>query len=637
VPLEPLRLPDDFWERDDVEAALTAPKIFTALFKLLKDEDVSQTQIAVACDLSQSMVSQIQTGKHEPAHHTVRLRIADGLNMPDRARLVLFRLAQVDPQPTPGTAPATNSDPDPDADLSDSGSPLPPLTVFGHLLQEENLSQEEAAAKLGIGIRQVSRYVRKRPTDPTKVRPTTRRALQAHFGKTVHELLQTWHSEADSSPEPSTDTIIPTNPQSSVAPDVETTSVIEPQFDQGFAGLDHALTPDVRDEADPGAPSRLEDARLWLPADTINSLRRITQGDLSLNRRQAASTLASLIFGAPLLELLEPWLVSFDQPRAADRPSGIGYEEVTNIENAALLFRSWNHQFGGGLRRKAVVGLLSDVADELDYHSHPDSLKRRLFGTMALLSATAASMSWDSGNGPLAQKYYIMALRAVKESGDRAFGANVLAAMARQLLYLGRPTEALELVRLAQDGARGHATPKVYAMLHTREAWAYANQGRIEAFRRATGKAEDALTNASPDAEPPWIVYFDEAELAGVTGGRLLELAHRKRLPANQASDHIQRAIAIRQSGSLRSSALDQVGLAEARLVQGHAEEASRLGHEAIDTVAQTHSHRARVKLAELYTYTEAHAKVPSVAELRGRIRDLLPIRPGQYSEDNLA
>jgi hypothetical protein len=66
----------------------------------------------------------------------------------------------------------------------------------------------------------------------------------------------------------------------------------------------------------------------------------------------------------------------------------------------------------------------------------------------------------------------------------------------------GHPGDALELVRLALDHSTGYATASVRSMLYTREAWAYAKLGRISAFRRATSRAEDALTEAKPAEDP---------------------------------------------------------------------------------------------------------------------------------------
>lgn len=394
---------------------------------------------------------------------------------------------------------------------------------------------------------------------------------------------------------------------------------------------DQTGSPDTGSMPEPGRALAIPgdvDVSLWaVPTDTAEIVSHFTRTDFMLDRREAMRNLAVVAFGGALLEPLERWLSRAPEKSDGGRPGAIGYQEVEQIEHAAQLFRRWDDQFGGGLRRKAVVGQLNEVAEILR-DSHPAEIRRRLFGAMAQLSETAAIMSWDSGQQALAQRYYVLALRSAKPAGDPAFGANVLAGMARQLLYLNHTSDALELVRLAQDSSAGHATPTVRAMLHTREAWAYAKQGRISAFRRATGKAEEAFIRARSAEDPPWIKYFDAAELAGTTGGRLLDLAHHNYELAHETADHIERAVALRRPDRLRSSALDQIGLAETRLIQGEMEEASRLGHEAVTVVERTPSDRVRRKLAELYHYSAAHAGVPVIADLRDRMRSLSILSP---------
>ncbi len=363
----------------------------------------------------------------------------------------------------------------------------------------------------------------------------------------------------------------------------------------------------------------------WHSSETAAVLSAFARQDLSLDRRKFTRLVASVAMGASLLEPLEQWLTHDQTPRIGRRPSPAQFHDVEHIEHAARLFRSWDNQFGGGLRRKAVVGQLSEVADLVRDGAYAPALTRRLFGAMAQLAETAATMSWDCGQGPLAQRYYLLALRASTESGDREFGANILAGMARQLLYLDRANNALELVRLAQDGCPGHTVPTVRAMLMTRQAWAHAQLGRLGAFRRATSRAEDLLRDADQDeqASPYWIRYFDESELAGVTGGRLLKLAHTRPGLAPEAARYIERAIQLRPAAVLRSSALDHIGLAEARFLQGEAEEAARVGHRATEVAEQTNSHRVAVKLQELQGVL-ASTPTPAIKELRDRISDLL-------------
>ncbi len=400
-----------------------------------------------------------------------------------------------------------------------------------------------------------------------------------------------------------------------------------------WAGLWFTLPEDGRAVATTVPTSSLDShdafdpALLWAPADTIEIVSQFTRRDLTVDRRQAARAVASVAFGSDLLESLERWLTTPSEKPLQTRPGTIGYQEVAQIEHAARLFREWDDQFGGGLRRKAVVGQLNEVADLLR-DSHPAEIRRRLFGAMAQLAETAAIMSWDTGQHLLAQRYYVLALRAAKPAGDRAFAANIMAGMARQLLYLGHVSDALELIRVAQDSSAHVATPTIRAMLHTREAWGYAKQGRISAFRRATAKAEDALADAGPADDPHWITYFDAAELAGTTGGRLLDLAHEQAELADETATRIEQAITERGPGHLRSAALDHIGLAEARLIQGELEEAARLGHEAAAIVEQTRSDRVRVKLVELYQHTTARAAVPAIAGLRERVRSLVTASP---------
>jgi transcriptional regulator with XRE-family HTH domain len=364
----------------------------------------------------------------------------------------------------------------------------------------------------------------------------------------------------------------------------------------------------------------------WWEADSaVELIGKLSREDVALDRRRAAQAIGGFVFGAALLEPMDRWLSGLAQDRIPTRrmKPRLGEAEMAALENAAIVFREWDDQFGGGLRRRAVVGQLSEVA-ELVHESHGRTVNQRLYRVMAQLAQTVGTMSWDSGEAAAAQRYYLLALRAARHGGDFALSANVLASVARQLLYMDRPHDAMELVRLAQDTAAGKATAKVRAMLHTREAWAYAKQGRVTAFRRSTDRAHEALAENDREEEPSWIGYFGDAELAGVTGGRLLELAHGQPQMAAEAAGWIEQAVLLRGPGHLRSRSLDKVGIAEARLLEGEVDEAARLGHDALDSAEQTTSDRVRVKLAEFYQTTRDHRRVTAVAELRDRMRPLL-------------
>ncbi|MFF4696466.1 helix-turn-helix domain-containing protein [Streptomyces chattanoogensis] len=363
----------------------------------------------------------------------------------------------------------------------------------------------------------------------------------------------------------------------------------------------------------------------WRSDATVDLATHLTRSDLLMDRREATRAFAGVaLTGAALLDDLEGWL----QPAAAVDPPArrgrLGSQDVQALESTARAFRTWDHKRDGGLRPKAVLGQLSEVAGHLEEYQRPE-VESRLHGVMAQLAGTAATMAWDAGLQRRAQDYYRLALRSSHAGSDPVFGANVLAGMARQMLYSDRPQDALELVRLAQDGSREAAGPRVRAMLHTREAWAYAALGRVTAFRRATDQAAEALSTAAGGEEPYWIEYFNNAELAGVTGGRLLDLArHDPRQYAEDAANEIRDALARRGPEAGRSHALDSIGLAECLFLVGDVSGGVAQAHRALDAANNTRSKRVRDQLGNLYPYTVGHSAARAVGEVRARIRDLL-------------
>ncbi|MEU0744300.1 helix-turn-helix transcriptional regulator [Streptomyces sp. NPDC006134] len=370
--------------------------------------------------------------------------------------------------------------------------------------------------------------------------------------------------------------------------------------------------------------ARPTDEELWHSTVTVHMAAELTRSDLVMDRRAASRALAgAALTGAALLDSLEGWLQPASASESGRRQGRIGLREVQELEATAQAFRAWDHRFGGGLRRKAVVGQLNEVAGHLEEHQDPE-VERGLFRVMAYLSGTAATMAWDSGLQQQAQSYYLLALRAAHAGRDTGFGANVLAGMARQMLYQDRPQDALELVRLAQKGvSKAVAGARVRALLHTREAWAYAAMGRAAAFQRTTTEAQEALAEAGGD-EPYWIAYFDDAELAGVTGGRLLDLARTDPRQAEAAADAIRDALARRGPEAGRSHALDLIGLAECHFLMGDTTGAVEQTHRAVDAAAHTRSNRVRAQLGQLYPYTVGRSASRSVGEARARIRDAL-------------
>lgn len=108
----------------------------------------------------------------------------------------------------------------------------------------------------------------------------------------------------------------------------------------------------------------------WEPLRTVEDVDQFTLGDLML-RRDANNVLASLLVGGALTEPLERWVGDAAHLIEPKLPGALGVDEVHHIEAVAWALRHWENRFRLGIRRKAVIGQLNEVAELLkEGHSH---------------------------------------------------------------------------------------------------------------------------------------------------------------------------------------------------------------------------------------------------------------------------
>lgn len=87
--LEPIELPDWAWERAEVRQALRARDMCAVFRHVQQYAGASQARIATAAGMTQGRVNEIINGRREVSRLDVYERIANGLRMPDDARLLL--------------------------------------------------------------------------------------------------------------------------------------------------------------------------------------------------------------------------------------------------------------------------------------------------------------------------------------------------------------------------------------------------------------------------------------------------------------------------------------------------------------------------------------------------------------------
>ncbi|MEU4010421.1 transcriptional repressor NsdA [Streptomyces pseudogriseolus] len=382
----------------------------------------------------------------------------------------------------------------------------------------------------------------------------------------------------------------------------------------------------------------------WTGPQTVALLSEFSRSDLMLARRGFLGSSLALSAGPSLIEPMQRWLVPspsspLSRPEPDVAPSSarargrLSKPELDLLETTTVMFRQWDAQCGGGLRRKAVVGQLHEVTDLLQ-EPQPEATTKRLFKVAAELAELAGWMSYDVGLQPTAQKYFVLALHAAKEAGDRPLGSYVLSNMSRQMIHLGRPEDALELIHLAQYGSRDCASPRVQSMLYAMEARAYANMGQPGRCKRAVRMAEDTFAEAHEwdEPDPDWIRFFSEAELYAENSHSFRDLAYvagRSPTYASLAEPLMKRAVELfgREGGEhQRSYALNLIGIATVHLLQREPEQSTLLATEAIKAAKKVRSERVNTRIRKTVdTAVRDFGELAEVVELTERLAVELP------------
>ncbi|MFH8371078.1 hypothetical protein [Streptomyces sp. NPDC018031] len=385
-----------------------------------------------------------------------------------------------------------------------------------------------------------------------------------------------------------------------------------------------------------------DDGLPWAPDRVAAVLTEFTGMDLMFNRRGLVGAGAALAAGSALSSAMHDWLhtdpaLASDAPRFDDpfqagqagydryEAAPVGSQEIDALERSVEVFRAWDASRGGGLQRKAVVGQLNEVGGMLSFR-HPDHLQRRLWGVAANLAVLAGWMSHDVGLEPTAQKYFVIAAHAAREGGDRPRASEALSRAARQMVHLGRPDEALDLMKLARSGAGEQTLPRTRAMFATIEAWAQASLGRGQAVRRTLGEAEELFVSDKSDVPPPsWMQLFNEADLHGMEGLVYRTLAEHEPAAAGIAQKHAKEALRMREDGRDRSQIFDHISIASACFIGDDPEQADRYARMALLSIGDNSSHRTWDRLREMYRLTAQYSGYPRIKELREEIELALP------------
>jgi hypothetical protein len=363
-------------------------------------------------------------------------------------------------------------------------------------------------------------------------------------------------------------------------------------------------------------PPGLEFAPDWRHG--VDVAAELWRGDMQRRDLLQGAGFSAAAFMAPAMR----WLTS----PLDERPSGggerlVGEPDIDMVRQITGVYRTLDNQYGGGHVRESVVRFLDNEVAVLLRGRYDAHTGKALLSAAAEATQLAGWATYDLGMNGLAQQYMVQALRLAAAAGDRALGAEILAAMSHQAAYMRAAAEAVDLARAAGRVAADAGVAAIQAESAVLEAQGYAAGGDEAACAVALDRAERALDRADRTSEPQWIGYFDEAYLAAKFGHCFTALGR-----GDLAERFAVRSLEMDGRHYARGRQFNLVLLAVAHAQAGDPEQASVIGTQAAEAAEGLRSARARDYLKDLANRLAPHVGLPAVRTFEERVRSVLQL-----------
>ncbi|MEV4639817.1 hypothetical protein AB0J80_20970 [Actinoplanes sp. NPDC049548] len=207
-------------------------------------------------------------------------------------------------------------------------------------------------------------------------------------------------------------------------------------------------------------------------------------------------------------------------------PARVGRADVADLNRVIDGMERADHAAGGRtVVRTLALAQLSWAQETLRLSSFRAADVRTAWMTaVARLGRLAGFMCVDARDHRTARQTFLIALQIAAAADSWPSRLNVISGMVRQAVHLGDGRSALLLTTLARAG-ESSASLTTLAMLRVLEARAYGVLGRAAEAAAAVEAAESLFARRKPEDDPPWLWFYDEAQLLGDTGHALYPLA----------------------------------------------------------------------------------------------------------------
>ncbi|MEV7178620.1 tetratricopeptide repeat protein [Kitasatospora sp. NPDC093679] len=291
-------------------------------------------------------------------------------------------------------------------------------------------------------------------------------------------------------------------------------------------------------------------------------------------------------------------------------PRRVGQAEIEGVERAVREIRLLDDAQGADALFERAGQSLRSAYVLLNEGTYSASAERRLQSGAGELAISVGWLAHDSNRLADARSFYSEALATARMAGDAALEAHVFCNSAFLARDAGRPREALRAAQAGQAAAKGLGSARLLALLSLREAGGWAVLRDRPSCERALARASALFQRGPSEADPEWMSFFGEAELAGLEAQCWSALGEWE-----VAGRRAELAMALQEPQFVRNRALYTAELAHDRLGLGDLAGAAGHGSAAVVLLGGVRSARIRAMLAGTAGRLRGHGAVPEVAE----------------------
>ncbi|WAU79491.1 hypothetical protein O1Q96_06865 [Streptomyces sp. Qhu-G9] len=313
---------------------------------------------------------------------------------------------------------------------------------------------------------------------------------------------------------------------------------------------------------------------------------------------------------------LSPWGLAFGSAAAAaEHPvRRAGEAEAGALEEAVRKIRLLDDRHGAdGLYRRAAAPLRSAYA-LLDAGAARQATAERLHTGAGELAISVGWLAHDSGRFDDARSHYAEALATARVAGDPALEAHAFCNTSFLARDAGRPREAVRAAQAAQYAARPLGSARLLSLLSLREAGGWAGLADRTGCEQALTRAKALYGRGPCDADPEWMSFYGDAELAGLEAQCWSTLGDWPR-----AAHQARRATRLQDPHFTRNLALYTAELADDLARAGHPDEAAAAGLRVLDLLDEVQSSRVQTMLAGTARVLLPHRRASGVSDFLER------------------